>query len=149
MDIVERNAASFNLNTKDIDDALEEYMNNPPTVSEWLDVGAGPEDLIEQDFGDEEEDGGVGKNKKEDKRKKEKKEKESDLSLKYKAEARCEAVSPEEYCVMMRNLNKEQKEIVMFNRSWIKESIAQMRKGKNQRHIRFFSVAQVVLEKAM
>ena len=27
-------------------------------------VGAGPEDLIEQDFGDEEEDGGVGKNKK-------------------------------------------------------------------------------------
>ena len=138
MDIVERNAGSFNLNTKDIDDALEEYMNNPPTVSEWLDVGAGPEDLIEQDFGDEEEDGGVGKNKKEDKRKKEKKEKESDLSLKYKAEARREAVSPEEYCVMMRNLNKEQKEIVMFNRSWIKESIAQMRKGEEPKAYQVF-----------
>ena len=40
MDIVERNAGSFNLNTKDIDDALEEYMNNPPTVSEWLDGGS-------------------------------------------------------------------------------------------------------------
>ena len=108
MDIVEHNAASFNLNTKDIDEALEEYMNNPPTLSEWLDVGTGPEDLMEQDFGDDREDGGVGKNKKEDKRKKEKKEKESDLSLKYKAEARHEAISPEEYCVMMRNLNKEQ-----------------------------------------
>ena len=53
MDIVEHNAASFNLNTKDIDEALEEYMNNPPTLSEWLDVGTGPEDLMEQDFGDD------------------------------------------------------------------------------------------------
>ena len=60
----------------------------------------------------------------------EKNDYESPLSLKYKAEALKDTMSAEEYCLMMRNLNKEQREIVMFNRKWMKECIVKMKRGQ-------------------
>ena len=119
--IVEGNAGPFNMNCEDIDDALDDFVQNPPTVSEWLESGIGNEDICAEDLGNE----SIG-NEREDR----KKDYESPLSLKYKTEAAKDTISSEEYCVMMRNLNKEQREIVMFNRKWMKESIVQMKEGK-------------------
>ena len=63
---------------------------------------------------------------------------ESALSLKYRIEGRKEIISNEEYCIMMRNLNKEQREIVTFNRVWIKESICEMNKGEDPESYHIF-----------
>ena len=60
MDVVERNAVHFNLNSKEIDEAMEEFEKNPPTVSEWLDAGIGVEELCEEEFEIEED--GIGGN---------------------------------------------------------------------------------------
>ena len=105
--IIEDNAESFNLNSKMIVEALEEYQNNPPKVSEWLEAGCGKEDITERDFSEEGNDGdggggGNGDGVIEDE------VNESALSLKYRIEGRKEIISNEEYCIMMRNLNKEQ-----------------------------------------
>ena len=51
------------------------------------------------------------------------------LSLKYKAEALKQTISNEEYHQMMRGVNDEQREIVMQNRKWIKDTIVRGRKG--------------------
>ena len=110
--IVECNAYPFRMNSEDvIDGALVEYMNNPPSESEWHDFGK--EDSEEDEIVDENADKEMGKQK--ENADKEKKDYESPLSLKYKAEALKDTMSAEEYCVMMRKLNKEQREIVMFN----------------------------------
>ena len=125
--IVECNAYPFRMNSEDvIDGALVEYMNNPPSESEWHDFGK--EDSEEDEIVDENADKEMGKEK--ENADKEKKDYESPLSLKYKAEALKDTMSAEEYCVMMRKLNKEQREIVMFNRKWMKESIVKMKKGE-------------------
>ena len=133
MDVVEVNAAKFNLNSKEIDDAMEEFEKNPPTVSEWLDAGIGLEEISEEDFVVE-EDGNLGGNLVEEKVN----APESLLSLKYKFEARKDVLSCEEYCKMMRNLNKEQREIVMFNRSWVKECICKMKRGEDPESYQIF-----------
>ena len=136
MRIIEENAESFNLNSKMIDEALEEYQNNPPKVSEWLEAGCGKEDITERDFSEEGNDGdaggGGGNGVIEDE------VNESALSLKYRIEGRKEIISNEEYCIMMRNLNKEQREIVTFNRVWIKESICKMNKGEDPESYHIF-----------
>ena len=132
MDVVECNAVHFNLNSKEIDEAMEEFEKNPPTVSEWLDAGIGVEELCEEEFEIEED--GIGGNLVEE----QKAVPESSLSLKYKFEAHKDVLSCEEYCKMMRSLNKEQREIVMFNRSWVKECISKMRKGDDPESYQIF-----------
>ena len=122
--IVECNAYPFRMNSEDvIDGALVEYMNNPPSGSEWHDLGK--EDNEEDEIVDENADKEMRKDKESAE-----KDYESPLSLKYKAEALKDTISAEEYCVMMRKLNKEQREIVMFNRKWMKESIVKIKKGE-------------------
>ena len=118
--IVEGNAGPFNMNCEEIEEALDDFVKNPPTVSEWLESGVGNEDFSAEDLAND----GFGNGNKEAQ-----KDYESPLSLKYKAEAEKDTISSEEYCVMMRNLNKEQREIVMFNRKWMKESIVKMKEG--------------------
>ena len=120
--VVEENASAFNLNSGEIDSAMEEFERNPPTVSEWLDAGIGREIISEEDIEDVEGSGRKNEKEKSD-------APETSLSLKYRFEAEKDFVSSEEYCKMMRSLNKEQKEIVMFNRTWIKESICKMKRG--------------------
>ena len=113
MDVVEHNASEFNLNSKEIDNAMEEIEKNPPTVSEWIDARIGLEHVCDEDL--EDNGGGVGKIIEEvvD-------VPESSLSLKYKFEAQKDVVCSVEYCRIMRSLNKEQREIVMFNRACIR-----------------------------
>ena len=80
MDVVACNASEFNLNSKEIDNAMEKFEKNPPTVSEWIDAGIGLEHVCDEDL--EDDGGGVGKIIEEvvD-------VPESSLSLKYKFEA--------------------------------------------------------------
>ena len=125
---VEENAVSFNMNSREIDEALEEYQNNPPKVSEWLEAGCGREDITEQDFSEEGNGGGGGGSSN---GAVEEENSESILSLKYRIEGRKETISNEEYCIMMRSLNKEQREIVTFNRIWMKESVCKMNRGED------------------
>ena len=124
---VECNAYPFRMNSEEvIDGAFVEYMNNPPSGSEWHDFGK--DDNEDNEIVDENAD----KEKRKDKENanEEKKDYESPLSLKYKAEALKDTMSAEEYCLMMRNLNKEQCEIVMFCRKWMKECIFKMKRGQ-------------------
>ena len=122
MDVVECNASEFNLNSKEIDNAMEEFEKNSPTVLEWIYAGIGLQHVCDEVL--EDDGGGVGKIIEEvvD-------VPESSLSLKYKFEAQKDVLCSEEYCRMMRSLNKEQREIVIFNRTWIKESICKMKRG--------------------
>ena len=60
MDVVEHNAVHFNLNSKEIDEAMGEFVKNLPTVSEWLDAGIEVEELCEEEFEIEED--GIGGN---------------------------------------------------------------------------------------
>ena len=129
-DVVESNAYPFRMNSEDIiDGALADYMNNPPVGPEWHEtVSAKKESNDEDEIVDENVDMELGEAK--GNADEEKKDYESPLSLKYKAEALKDTMSAEEYCVMMRNLNEEQREIVMFNRKWIKECIVKMKRGE-------------------
>ena len=112
-----------------IDGALADYMNNPPVGAEWHEtVSAEKESNDEDEIVDENVDMELGEAK--GNADEEKKDYESPLSLKYKAEALKDTMSAEEYCVMMRNLNEEQREIVMFNRKWMKECIVKMKRGE-------------------
>ena len=115
------NAVPFNMNYEDIEEALDEFVNNPPTVSEWLESGIGREDITAEDIVN----AVIGK----EGQKESERDCESPLFLKYKAEAVKDTITSEEYYVM-RNLNKEQKEIVMFNGKWMKESIVKMKERK-------------------
>ena len=125
--IVECNAYPFRMNSEEvIDGAFVEYMNNPPSGSEWHDFGK--DDNEDNEIVDENADKEMRKDKENVNEKK--KDYESPLSLKYKAEALKDTMSAEEYCLMMRNLNKEQHEIVMFNRKWMKECIVKMKRGQ-------------------
>ena len=139
-DIVERKACSFRMNSEDIiDGALEDYMNNPPTGAEWHESVSAEkknEDDDEDEIVDENVDKELGEGKGDGEE--EKKDFESPLSLKYKAEALKDTMSAEEYCVMMRNLNEEQREIVMFNRKWMKECIVKMKKGETPDSYKIF-----------
>ena len=93
--------------------------------SEWLATGI-PEnnkDNIEEYIDDE------GKKVKIDEKEDEGQKKTTSLSLKYKAEALKQTISSEEYHQMMRGLNEEQREIVMQNRKWIKETIVKKKRG--------------------
>ena len=119
--IVEGNAGPFNMNCEEIEEALDDFVKNPPIVSEWLESGVGNEDFSAEDLAND----GFGNGNEEAQ-----KDYESPLSLKYKAEAVKDTISSEEECVMMRNLNKEQREIVMFNRKLMKESIVKMKERK-------------------
>ena len=131
MDVIEENASHFNLNSSEIDSAMEEFERNPPTVSEWIDAGIGMECISEENM--MEEDGSVGRSVDEKVEKN-----ETSLSLKYKCEARKDVLSCEEYCKMMRSLNKEQREIVLFNRAWIKENICKMKRGDDTESYQIF-----------
>ena len=112
-----------------IDGALADYMNNPPVGAEWHEtVSAEKESNDEDEIVDENVDMELGEAK--GNADEEKKDYESPLSLKYKVEALKDTMSAEEYCVMMRNLNEEQREIVMFNRKWMKECIVKMKRGE-------------------
>ena len=125
--IVECNAYPFRMNSEEvIDGAFVEYMNNPPSGSEWHDFGKG--DNEDNEIVDENADKEMRKDK--ENANEEKKDYESPLSLKYKAEALKDTMSAEEYCLMMTNLNKEQCEIIMFNRKWMKECIVKMKRGQ-------------------
>ena len=100
--IVECNAYPFRMNSEEvIDGAFIEYMNNPPSGSEWHDFGK--DDNEDNEIVDENADKEMRKDK--ENANEEKKDYESPLSLKYKAEALKDTMSAEEYCLMMRNLN--------------------------------------------
>ena len=99
--IVECNAYPFRMNSKEvIDGAFIEYMNNPPSGSEWHDFGK--DDNEDNEIVDENADKEMRKDK--ENANEEKNDYESPLSLKYKAEALKDTMSAEEYCLMMRNL---------------------------------------------
>ena len=119
---IELNAKMFNMDRNDIDEALEEYMANPPEASEWITAGIIENDV--EEFIDDEGNKVCVSTKKNSNE-----EKITSLSLKYKAEALKKTISSAEYYKMMRCLNVEQKEIVMQNRKWIKETIVRNRKG--------------------
>ena len=129
-DLIESNAYPFRMNSEDIiDGALSEYMNHPTTGPEWHESGSVEKENNEDDeIVDENADKELGEGKGDGQE--EKRDFESPLSLKYKAEAIKDTMSAEEYCVMMRNLNEEQREIVMFNRRWMKETIVKLKRGE-------------------
>ena len=110
------------MDRNDIDEALEEYMANPPEASEWITAGIIENDV--EEFIDDEGNKVCVSTKKNSNE-----EKITSLSLKYKAEALKKTISSAEYYKMMRCLNVEQKEIVMQNRKWIKDTIVRNRKG--------------------
>ena len=129
-DLVESNAYPFRMNSEDmIDGALADYMNHPSAGPEWHESGSDEkenneeyeivDENVDKELAEGKGDGDEGK-----------KDYESPLSLKFKAEALKDTMSAEEYCVMMRNLNKEECEIVMFNRKWMKECIVKMKRGE-------------------
>ena len=126
-EVIERNAEPYNMNMEEvIDNALDDYVHNPVKTSEWLEAGIvadeeGNEEIIDENVGDN-----VCKMSKEVKDK----SNETPLSMKYRAEALKPTMSAEEYCVMWRNLNDEQREIVRFNRMSAKQSVAKMRAGE-------------------
>ena len=137
-DLVESNAYPFRMNSEDmIDGALADYMNHPSAGPEWHESGSDEKENNEEDeIVDENADKELGEGKGDGDEGK--KDYESPLSLKFKAEALKDTMSAEEYCVMMRNLNKEQHEIVMFNRKWMKECIVKMKRGETPDSYKIF-----------
>ena len=125
-DSVEKNASPYNMNYDEtIERALNEYMQNESVLdqSNGSALEGESDDIVDENVGE-------GLQKKLQSNENEKSKKDTPLSLKYKAEALKDIMSSEEYCFMMRNLNAEQREIVIFNRMWIKESIGKMKKGE-------------------
>ena len=137
-DLVESNAYPFRMNSEDmIDGALADYMNHPSAGPEWHESGSDEKENNEEDeIVDENADKELGEGKGDGDEGK--KDYESPLSLKFKAEALKDTMSAEEYCVMMRNLNKEECEIVMFNRKWMKECIVKMKRGETPDSYKIF-----------
>lgn len=125
-DAIDEKAGTFNMDEGHIEAAMEDFMKDPPQISDWLAAGV-PENK-EENEGFEEclDDGQDGKNPGDEA---ENDRRVSPLALQYKVEALKETVSNIEYREMMRQLNAEQMHIVMFNRKWAKESIVRIRKG--------------------
>ena len=46
--IVEGNAGPFNMNCEEIEEALDDFVKNPPTVSEWLESGVSMKILLQR-----------------------------------------------------------------------------------------------------
>ena len=130
-DTVENNAMPYSMTfAETIDQALNDYMHNQPANEDDINGAISSEDaeFIDENTANSCE-GNLGEGNSNGKNNKTNK-KETPLSLKYKAEALKDTVSNEEYCVMMRSLNKEQRDIVIFNRNWMKEAITKMKKGQ-------------------
>ena len=121
---VEENAQKYNMDRIDVEEALENYMANPPEMSEWLAAGVNENDNVEE-FLDNDGSSKDMMNEEQDDLQRNK----SSLSLKYKAEALKQTIGNEEYRQMMRCLNKEQREIVMQNQKWIKDTILRKKNG--------------------
>ena len=107
-DTVENNAMPYSMTfAETIDQALNDYMHNQPVNEDDIneDISCEDGEFIDENTanscqGNSGEGNNNGNNNKANK-------KETPLSLKYKAEALKDTVSNEEYCVMMRSLNKE------------------------------------------
>ena len=112
------------MDRSDVEETLENYMANPPEMSEWLPAGVNENDNVDEFL---DNDGGSKDmmNEEQDDLQRNK----SSLSLKYKAKALKQTIGNEEYWQMMRCLNKEQREIVMQNQKWIKDTILRKKNG--------------------
>ena len=123
--IVEENARKYNMDRSDIDEPFNEYIANSPEVSQWIQAGLTENEDIDEFIDDDGNKVKINRTKDDRDRKK----MNIPLSLKYKAEALKQTISYEEYRQMMRGVNDEQREIVMQNRKWIKDTIVRGRKG--------------------
>ena len=128
---VESNAKKFNFDRKDIDCAVDEFLNNGIQESEWEKLNTVEvEDNIDEDIakllvGDKENEKKVNVFT-------------SVLAQKYRTEAKKRILDQIEYYKMMRSLNEEQKQIVMFNRRWAKESVKRIKEGKSTEGYKIF-----------
>ena len=56
----------------------------------------------------------------------------------YESACNTDVLSPEEYRKMMRQLNKKQKQIVMYHRRWCKDAIVCLKRGENVKPYQIF-----------
>ena len=135
-EVVETNAKPFNLDRKDIDLAFADYLENGRVETDWdLTHGQSVEEgaPVKQKVSSE------GEENNEDDAGCDAKDKPINvLSSLYKTEARKKVISDGAYFEKRRRLNKEQKEIVEFNRKWVKENIARIRRGEGLKGYKVF-----------
>ena len=62
----------------------------------------------------------------------------SELVARYQAEADRELISPSDYRKMVRGLNKKQKQIVFYHRSWCKNAVIALKNGQKINPYRIF-----------
>jgi len=122
-DIVEQNAKPFNLDRKDIDAAFNEYMEHGVECSDWDNAVSKNEEETYVDKnvindGDAEL-SEVNENKL-----------THPLISLYKTVARKKTMEQDDYYQSMQKLNYEQRQIVDFNRRWIKQQIVDLKRGK-------------------
>ena len=48
LNTIEENAQKYNMDRSDVEEALENYMANPPEMSEWLAAGVNENDNVEE-----------------------------------------------------------------------------------------------------
>ena len=128
---IQKNAALFNLDRKDIDDAYEEYMRGLREQGAERDKGESDKTYDETGAGDDFENAT-------DQSESENKDVVCYLGELFKSEAAKLYISNPEYYSLMLKLNKEQKGFVMYVRRWVKENIRRMKDGKSPEGFKVF-----------
>ena len=141
-DIVEANAKPFNLDRKDIDAAFDDFIENGIEPSDWELAHKAECDKAKQNgHSNEEENIYVDENVAADvatSNDEDEDEVKHPLISLYRTESRKKSMDTNEYFEAMRKLNVEQREIVDFNRKWIKEQILRLKQGKKLEGYRVF-----------
>ena len=108
-DVILENSKPFNLHEELVDNALEMYEQHESNTDSEGQSGQGKKDADESGVGDT--------------------PRHSALAMKFRAEARKDIMSKEQYFSSMRQLNLEQRQIVMFNRAYVKKCIREIKAG--------------------
>ena len=106
---IKENAEPFNMFQDEVDEALNEYENTEksPEIDDQQNI-----------FPVNKED-------------REPNERTASLTAQFTAEAKKDTITLAEYCYHMRNLNKEQRQVVDYNRRYVKWQIQEMKAGKS------------------
>ena len=135
-EVIELNSCPFNLNRKEIELALNDFKENGIVETDWEKT---------KDISEEEEKTYTMKNVCEDLKEEGATEDEAGqhncihpLIALYKTEGRKKVLSDGSYYEKRRRLNKEQREIVEYNRQWVKDQIFRLKKGQSLKGYKVF-----------
>ena len=126
------NELKFSVNADSIDEAYENLQENGPPDDAWNNVAPNVEfqetedrnegEVVERDNPQED---GINVDLEQ-----EQAPARSELHQRFSAELNKSIMTRAEYCEMMRQLNKEQREAVFFHRKWCKETIVALKNNE-------------------